>query len=261
MCGLGFISPAPGSDLPVRAMSRWMLHQLASRGRDAAGVAWKRPDGSTLYRKLPGHPVRLAAHLAAVSGSRSLDKSEAVILHTRWSTIGNPEDNDNNHPVVRPGVAMVHNGSIRNAKQLYKLAGSGQRAAVDSDAIAALIETAYEPDELFDRFTRIDGLAAIAWLEVTNRKADRDALWAARIDTRPLVIGETPAGDLLGASTMEALLMAASHADVTLTTMEELPEGTVIQVKGGRVIERWEIETGSGMVETTAEYDADGLAV
>lgn len=261
MCGIAIINPNPDSDLPIRALSRWLLHSLAPRGRDAAGVAWKRQDGTTLYRKVQGHPLRLASNLAAVKGSRSLDTAATVMLHTRYGTVGSPAVTENNHPIIRPGVVMVHNGTIRNARQMYALAAVKPMAEVDSDAIAALIETAPDVEVLLDRLERVKGPAALAWLEVTDEPAEAGVAWCARLDTRPLVVAWTRKGDLVAASTMEALDVASKCAGVKLRRHWHLPEGTVLQVKDGEVIGEWTIDTGSGAPESVIEYATGGVAM
>jgi len=256
MCGIAFIQRAPGSDLDVRLTTRMLVHHLASRGRDAAGVAWKRGDGITLYRKFEGHPVKLAGYLSKKSGSRSLDHSEAIIIHTRFGTVGDPADTENNHPIIRPGVAMVHNGSIKNTAELYRLAGAARSAAVDSDALAALIETAPDQSALHGRFKAVRGLASLAWLEVTDDPDDASTVHAARLDTRPLIVGRTNRGDIIGASTMEALVDVAEKAGFHLKSLHELPEGAVITARDGDIVYAKNIGTGSGATESTAEYAA-----
>lgn len=258
MCGIAMISPAPGNPLPVRVLTRWLLTDLSSRGRDAAGVAWKRPDGTVLYRKVAGHPVRLSAKLAAVSGSRSLDDSGAVIVHTRHATQGPASQSRNNHPIIRPGVAMVHNGHVRNTRALYRAARAQQMAEVDSDALAALIETAKTMDAVLARFAKIEGLAALAWLEVTDDPADAGAGWLARLDTRPLAIGEIRGGGLVAASTDSILRRSCQSAEVELTDIMHLSEGDVVKVDQGEIVAWHEARTGSGQAESIAEYVARG---
>lgn len=255
MCGIGFISPNPESGLDVREITRALLHQLAPRGRDAAGVAWKRPDGSTLYRKVHGHPVRLAAELATVSGSRSLDTSEAIIVHTRWGTVGSPKVMENNHPVIRPGVALVHNGTVSNTAALYRTAKAKARAEVDTDALAALIERAPDRPTLHKWFRRMEGLAAIAWLDVTDDPRDRGTVHAARLDTRPLVLGTTTGGDVIGASTLEALHRVSEQTGVTFARLHDLPEGASVTLERGEVTLAVNIGTGRGVRENAAEYE------
>lgn len=58
---------------------------------------------------------------AAGSAANSIAKNElpsgkpiAMALHTRAYTLGNPLNNDNNHPVYHDGVWVTHNGSINN---------------------------------------------------------------------------------------------------------------------------------------------------
>lgn len=254
MCGIGFISPAPGSGLPVRMLTRWLLHDLASRGKDAAGVAWKRQDGTTLYRRSVGHPMKLATHLAAVSGTRSLDASGAVIIHTRFATHGDPRDNGNNHPIVRPGVALVHNGVLSNAPELFGVAKTTPDTEVDSEALAALIETSRNMDVVLRRFRKVKGSAALCWLAVTDHPDDASTVWAARLDTRPLVLGFTKRGDCIGASTEQAMTKACRTAGVKLDDVMGLPEGSVVQITDGDVAEWYTIDTGSGVQESTAEY-------
>lgn len=254
MCGLGLIASHPDNPLPVRVLSRLLLHDLAARGKHASGIAWKRLDGTTLYRKVEGHPVRLAAHLASVSGTRSLDDSHAVLVHTRYATNGDPSIPGNNHPVIRPGIALIHNGQISNAAQLYKIAKAPRMAEVDSDALAALVQTADDIPSLLKRLERILGSAAIAWLDVTDNADDATSVWVARVDTRPFVLGHVVNGGIVGASTEWDLNHVCRSAGVALKSTMKMPEGCVVRIVDGEIVEQHTAKTGSGLAESTIEY-------
>ena len=60
-----------------------------------------------------------------------------VIGHTRSATQGDPEDDDNNHPLIDSGICLVHNGIINNWDELDRRYGS--LAEVDSASLLAAV--------------------------------------------------------------------------------------------------------------------------
>jgi glucosamine 6-phosphate synthetase-like amidotransferase/phosphosugar isomerase protein len=228
MCGIAAISPAPGSNLPLTAMSRAALVSLEQRGYDATGAAWQLPDGEVEYVKAPV--------TASLYARRVVVPTEAtgVILHTRWATQGDPARDENNHPVVRPGIVLVHNGIVRNTDLLYLVSNQHARAEVDTDAVAALLGTA-KGREVAQRLSLIEGDAALAWFLV----GQNPLLHVARVVGRPLVTARWLDGTRAYASTRSTLIaMARAAREFPSSAMTDVREGTYLRVRGGRVTRR-----------------------
>lgn len=228
MCGIAAISPAPGTSLPLTAMSRAALISLEPRGYDATGAAWQLPDGEVDYVK--------ADITASLYARRVVVPQEAtgIILHTRWATQGDPARDENNHPVIRPGIVLVHNGIVRNTDLLYLIAGQHARAEVDTDAVAALLGTA-RPREVAQRLSVIEGDAALAWFLVGHQPQ----LHVARVVGRPLVTARWADGTRAYASTRSTLIaMARAAREFPASALTDIREGTYLRVRGGRVTRR-----------------------
>ena len=65
--------------------------------------------------------------------------TRSVLLHTRMATQGSAAFPENNHPVRRGSVYIVHNGHIYNDREVFKTMNRERYGQVDSEAIAALI--------------------------------------------------------------------------------------------------------------------------
>ena len=120
MCGIGgiyvfdnqYVSPYVLQELIIA-----LLDLLEERGRDATGIAIYYNDATMYIRKAP---IRAERFIELLPFSRlKLDRAKIVLLHCRAATQGDPEDNENNHPLYafawkrRRVVSVVHNGVIR----------------------------------------------------------------------------------------------------------------------------------------------------
>lgn len=228
MCGIASISRAPGSPLNMSDLTAALLVVLQARGTDAAGVAW-RQDGEVYYRKEPvaGRVLAREVHENAL-----LATATSAVIHTRWATLGAPSRNENNHPVLRPGVALVHNGSVRNHREVFDLLGADRDAEVDSEALAAIVEHGDDLDDVFTAFGLVTGSAAVAWLTV-DESAPEHEVHLARIVGSPMVVAQTAWGDGLMASTEALLRQACAIMDVPLDWCTLVPEGTYVRFDGG----------------------------
>jgi glucosamine--fructose-6-phosphate aminotransferase (isomerizing) len=109
------------------------LRKLEYRGYDSAGLAVH--NGGMHRLRSVGRVAELAARAESLSAGTG-------IAHTRWATHGVPSEN-NAHPHVSGGLAVVHNGIIENFEQIKaRLIGLGYAFTSDTDteAIAHLIE-------------------------------------------------------------------------------------------------------------------------
>jgi hypothetical protein len=212
---------------------RLASYSIEKRGPHATGFAWTDKDGKSWYDKSPGKATDVA-HTFDLSGAR------LAIGHTRFATQGKPEKNENNHPLIEGGITLVHNGIMYNDDWVFKqLTGLPRLNEVDSQAIACLL--AY-PDEfgakdaahvLEDNF---EGDAALAWLDGDTP----EVLHLARVIGRPMFIGWTRKGDLVMASEDDNLTWLERASGISIGDVEEVPEGTYMQVHKGKVIHKEE---------------------
>jgi glucosamine--fructose-6-phosphate aminotransferase (isomerizing) len=201
---------------------------IESRGPHATGFAWAAPaDGHPWYWKSPG-PARKVAHKVPLPNGVG-----TILVHTRWATHGKPEDNRNNHPVVAPGLTLIHNGVLTNHRDLLELLNVEPDGECDSEALAWLL--ANGPDQLgaqpWELLELVEGSAAIAWLEAS----EPHVMHLARLATRPMAIGWTNQGDMVMASTTLNLRGIAKRTKTNLIAVKTVPEGTYLRVEDGKV--------------------------
>ncbi|REA02393.1 glutamine--fructose-6-phosphate transaminase (isomerizing) [Haloferax sp. Atlit-6N] len=185
MCGItGYIGEHTSS-----AVLKTGLQNLEYRGYDSAGIA------------LVGDELQVYKQQGTIDGL-SIPTTETAthgIGHTRWSTHGEPTD-ENAHPHTdcSGDVAVVHNGIISNYDDLkQELGGHLFESETDTEVIPHLIEEELTAGAdlraaVMRALTRLEGSFAIAVTHV-----EYDGIVAARQDS-PLVIGHGDEGMYLG---------------------------------------------------------------
>ena len=220
MCGIGAFSLCKEDHgrIDITALSNALFKHLTPRGRDASGAAWT-AEGGVWWHKAP---VLGTAYRCPIDPTAT-----TAILHTRAATSGDPADNANNHPHVLPGVTGVHNGIIRNHRELIASVGAKPQSECDSEGIFALL--AYGEGNRTDLLPTVKGDAAIAWLETETPTSLR----LARLNGRPMAVGQTRRGSTIMASTPEILRRACAEAQVTLAEQWDVAEWTYMRVQHG----------------------------
>ncbi|MBI5327797.1 MAG: glutamine--fructose-6-phosphate transaminase (isomerizing) [Deltaproteobacteria bacterium] len=182
MCGIvGYIGTKDASNVLLDGLKR-----LEYRGYDSAGIAAidvgknievRRSAGKlfNLEKKVHAHPV----------------KGHIGIGHTRWATHGRPSE-ENAHPHVESGVAVVHNGIIENylpLKEGLEKQGAVFKSETDTEILAHLISRQMKAgkaleDAVRETLKEIKGSYAI----VVISKDEPDKIIGARMEC-PLVVG------------------------------------------------------------------------
>jgi hypothetical protein len=232
MCGISGFSLAYGSKINARKLAHALLCEIESRGNQASGVAWQSADASGVFKD-------------AVRGSqlslRGLPKrASSVILHTRYATHGATSVSANNHPVSSPdgNIALVHNGVIYNHELVRKQFGF-KLPEVDTSVIPAILQK-FGPE----RFDMLDGDAAVAWLD----ESDRGVLRVGRVSHSPLVIAQLFDGSFVFASTEVLLRNALKRVGLKPSFVEVAPEYRLYTVRFGR------IDAVASLPETSDEF-------
>ncbi|AHE67643.1 hypothetical protein Loa_02099 [Legionella oakridgensis ATCC 33761 = DSM 21215] len=179
MCGIFGIVADQNSKFSTSLLDsliRKMFKLSESRGKEASGLAVRLEDiqiykqaisasqliKSAEYRKL------MSQLLSQVSKNDQLEKSFALIAHSRLVTNGIQANNNNNQPVTNSGLVGIHNGIIVNVDELWqKHADLKRNSDVDSEVLLALTNKFYhQKKNLFaavqDVFGEIEGAASFA---------------------------------------------------------------------------------------------------
>lgn len=146
MCGitgLVFLKGVKRSPAIMRQLRFFMdelLIETQDRGEHATGVASFRRNGEYDFHKKKGNAVLMTTtdeEYRKVIDALSPTKSSVLISHTRYLTKGSAENNDNNHPFDIGCVVGIHNGSLRNDDELFKIYESDFKriGTVDSEVI------------------------------------------------------------------------------------------------------------------------------
>ncbi|MDX1374343.1 MAG: glutamine--fructose-6-phosphate transaminase (isomerizing) [Burkholderiales bacterium] len=234
MCGI--VGAAAGRDIVPMLVEG--LRRLEYRGYDSAGVAVLNGAGRpTLERvRAAGRVAELAERIRA-KGVHSI----TGIAHTRWATHGAPTE-ENAHPHISGGLAVVHNGIIENHAALrvrLKAAGFAFDSETDTEVIAHLVAHHRRSSvDLLDAAARavaeLQGAFAIALVSAD----DPGAVVLARKGA-PLLLG-LGEGENFAASDVSALLQVTRR-------VVYLEEGDCAEIRtagvrivdaGGRPVER-----------------------
>lgn len=220
MCGiigiLGTRSTAP------RLMEG--LKRLEYRGYDSAGIVVANDKGFERCRRL-GKLVNLETALK----ENPID-GRSGIAHTRWATHGAPTE-DNAHPHIVDGVAIVHNGIIENhqhLRQKLRAEGCTFSSETDSEVVAHLIALGMRQgkspqDAAFAAFSQLEGAYALAVLF-----ADFPDILIGTRNSAPLAVGMSEDEVFLGS---DALTL--SHLSQNIAYLEE---GDVVVLTPGEAV-------------------------
>ena len=132
----------------MRYLSTELLLETEERGGDATGSAVlftdgnftgiKRGDQSSKWLSKFGKGKTHYGSLLEI-WRKHTHPAKVFIGHCRKGTVGDKEDNENNHPIKIRNIVGVHNGVIRNADEIQKQLGCKRDGEVDSEMIFRLM--------------------------------------------------------------------------------------------------------------------------
>lgn len=223
MCGIFGIILRPGAELTARK-AREILSELyvmsESRGKESAGLHLYLPgQGEAVTLKGSFSASKLIAskeYKAAINAETDLPA--VMIAHSRLVTNGSAAKAENNQPVRKGHVSMIHNGICVNVDRLWEKHADLNRAAeVDTEVLAALANNSMQGtvDPVVATqlvYSELFGAASIAWVD----------------DRLPLVTLATNTGDLYFADQLDkGYMVFASERFILETTLKKhIPEGT-----------------------------------
>ena len=181
MCGIvGYIGPRDAATVLLDGLKR-----LEYRGYDSSGIAVFRDNGVELRRS-----VGKLKNLVSEVGKNPV-AGNIGIGHTRWATHGRPTE-ENAHPHLEDGVAVVHNGIIENylsLKEGLKKDGATFKSETDTEVISHLVAREVRSgknleEAVRETVKRLRGTYAFAALS----EAEPDKIVCARMEC-PLILG------------------------------------------------------------------------
>jgi len=238
VCGIAGYSLSEESGVDRTLAAQTLLAAISGRGADAVGYAFRGPETALAVHKQRTGASELLETLSIPAPARQ------ALIHVRDYTKGHPSLAANNHPVRHGTVVGIHNGIIKNDEELlarYGLERAETDMTVDSEVIFALAEREWSRAKALEE---LFGSMAAAWFD----ERIPEVVFIARGVGRPLWIGEGR-HELLFASTQEALRLAESYAGLRLR-MQEVPEGSLLALSGGRVARREAFEPDRTFEET-----------
>lgn len=196
MCGIsGYISF--GAKRPSKAAITKVFTNTEDRGRDAAGFAYI-DNGKLIVEKA----AMTASKFVKEEAWTNLSLPKILIMHCRAATQGAKEDNKNNHPVFTNGIAVIHNGVIRNDHILFNQFKLKRDGFVDSEILVKLLDMAGgDWDSGMEMMNHVSGSFACASVQAS--KPDELMLW--RHDN-PLVLAYDKVNDILYFASTESIM-------------------------------------------------------
>ena len=165
MCGIaGYF--CFGKNRPEKQILDNLLIETQRRGEDSTGVSFIRNKKLVVYKS----PLDASDFVEQHEEWNNLKLIPSyMVMHCRKTTQGSEDNNMNNHPVFRDGLAIVHNGVIYNDDDLYDKHEFKRDAEVDTEIILALLEkhkkkTKY--DDLEKSLNELRGNFAVASIDL-----------------------------------------------------------------------------------------------
>lgn len=160
MCGIaGYYTF--GNTVPTVKELKVLLKALSNRGTDATGIGYGSNKEFIVWKNNTKAKVFCNSKFW-----NKLKIPKTMILHTRAATVGTPEDNKNNHPLLSNKHMVVHNGMIHNHATILP---EKKTADVDSEAILRLLDESGDTLKGIKKvFTDCTGSFACAVLNTKN---------------------------------------------------------------------------------------------
>lgn len=232
MCGIaGYY--AFGSVLPGKDVITDLLVATQVRGTDATGIACIK-DGRLDVFKTP----KKASDFVDGKEWQEFDLPKFMIMHCRATTQGNASDNMNNHPLfTKSGIAVIHNGVIRNDRELFKKFDLKRDAQVDSEIFPKLLElVGGDWEKGMNLMNTVEGGFACA--AVQTSRPDELLLW--RHDN-PIAFAYDSVNDILYFASTDNILEA-------VTRKTENIRGFYVRSKDTERFKTWELYDDCGVL-------------
>lgn len=240
MCGVWGIASLNNKATPdlMETVMRRLMVLSESRGKEASGIAVLQQDDMVVLRKaVPATVLVQESDYKKlvdkyIKGSSS--KDIFVIGHSRLVTNGSQYHPNNNQPVAKREIALVHNGIIVNADDIWRTeTGIEKSYEVDSEVLVELLHKYMKQDNSIGQaiktvYNRIYGMASIIALS-----RDRGCMIAAS-NNGSLYYCQSKDGDLTIFASEYLILKKLFDSVKTLGGM--IDRHNVMQINANKVI-------------------------
>lgn len=163
MCGVsGWY--CQGEARPNPLILKQLLIANMERGISATGIAYQDEGGGIRIRKSKGSAVDFIKANEELFGRAA--QSPRGLLHTRATTKGSEDKNENNHPVAGYNWAVVHNGTITNDDDVWSYYGDKLKlkrfAEVDTSSLPLVLSRGDTLESSINNLSILSGSFTIA---------------------------------------------------------------------------------------------------
>lgn len=267
ICGLAGFSLNPNAQIDATVLAAALALSIESRGGHATGIAHYHPHQKAVLVTKDG--VTAYEFIDRIMESVS-PECRAAIIHTRFGTKGSSDVNENNHPIVLPGIVGVHNGIVSNDDEVTRKLELDRVAEVDSEVLFHIIR-----DEGIRHVAdHVEGDAAVAWMNVGHEPGKMlrpPTVNIAVLNNRPAVLAwlfHRDKGKPASTSTSEGLVFAStrgalrdverelgSEYRLTFPPSYEMKDGQFACLLDGSVT--WQDDVPTISRPTTRAYSSD----
>lgn len=201
MCGIGgyFVF---GDKKPNKRSLDNLLISMESRGSDATGISFIDEAKKLTVIKDNVKATDFVNYNTMWKNLQNIPNY--MILHTRAATKGLAINSNNNHPIYRSGLALVHNGVITNDDSLYEKHKFKRDGQVDTEIILALLEKNRTKIDWLDRVKELNDLnGSFAVAAIDNLIENTICLFK---HGSPIVFGIDRKNDILYFASTEGIL-------------------------------------------------------
>lgn len=141
MCGIVGVNFGSSASYLGERIFQGLLAASATRGQDSSGALFIRPDELSII-KLSVSGISLSREGTFRDMARRQVSAGRFIAfgHSRMETHGTAANPENNHPIVSQNVAVIHNGIIVNAEEIWRrYPNRKSQTEVDSEALCVII--------------------------------------------------------------------------------------------------------------------------
>lgn len=223
-----------GNDRPEPGMAKALLMANLTRGKSAAGVAYRDPENAKiLVRKSPG-PADVFVRAQPDEFWTKMATSPIALIHARATTKGSEKENVNNHPVHGYDWTVVHNGHVANDDDLWDYYKDKRTrfAEVDTSAIPLALSLGDTFEASLKHLTLLSGSVSCAmW---GSKHADKVVLM--RLGGNPVYMFLDPTHDILywtSAAVAGRVMPSISMDTIRVPIASQVPEGKLIVLKPG----------------------------
>jgi len=174
MCGIfGIIGAGGNNKIPKLFRNLFLLSE--SRGKEAAGFAIKTSSEIRVYKTPFPASDLVKSDIFRTEIEQFSKNIFAGIGHSRLVTNGYEQYDENNQPVVKNGMVVIHNGIIVNENKLWqKYSSQNKISELDSELIPTIIKKKIVDGDDFGSalsrlFQEISGATNIAVLSENNQ--------------------------------------------------------------------------------------------